>query len=186
MPEPRGGQTLRFASGGRAARHSGAFARAGSYAQRLMDPRCPSSPLLRPTALAASRGARRRTLWLVPVLIALIAACSASPASQFQPSPRDDRSTDCPRLQSSLRTIVSAPDPESAATEAGLTVADGRITVLLALREADAGVLERFGLVSEGRSGEQFVAAVPLHQLCLLAQDPSVTAITLPARPVLP
>ena len=65
-------------------------------------------------------------------------------------------------------------------------MADGRITVLLALREAEAGVLERFGLVSEGRSGEQLVVSVPLHQLCPLAQDPSVTAITLPARPVLP
>lgn len=85
------------------------------------------------------------------------------------------------RLGTDLRELVAAENRTQAAGSAGITVTDGRIRVLVTLRN-DTATPAVASLTVESRDGTRLQATVALADLTTLAGDPAVRSVRRPLQ----
>lgn len=110
---------------------------------------------------------------------------TSEPPSNLQapsPPPQADAAGPCPDLDSRLLQVAQDDNPLERAAEQRLVVKDGKVQVLLILRDASAAPPEGYGLEIGTRSGEQVQAFAPVDQLCALANTEEVLAVRPPPQ----
>lgn len=113
------------------------------------------------------------------------ATSEVAPAGQIAPdASAAPRSSDCPRLESQLAQIVSAPDPLKLAAQLGLTIKDGKLQVQLVMASEDTSFLQSFDAEVGSQAGTKVQAFVPIDRLCDLAKADAVLAVRLPAQAI--
>jgi hypothetical protein len=92
-------------------------------------------------------------------------------------------SADCPNVTSALVALTQAAQPLDVARSIRIPVRNGKIQVVLGMRNADTD-LSGFGVEVTSRSAGQAQAFVSVEQLCPLARSGDVTFIRLAPQAV--
>ena len=90
-----------------------------------------------------------------------------------------------PKLQYQLVNLIKSPNPQGLANQMGIYYQDGRVQVVIVLKNADIKISERFDIITEAMSGNMVQALVLLTQLGELSHEPYVQFIRLTCEPVL-
>jgi hypothetical protein len=141
----------------------------------------------RPTTRVAMRGA-------IPVCLTLLAlsGCLAGGSGGESPTPTASESTPTPSatptpampaaLDATLAAYLRADNRTQYAEQHGLTVEDGRVRVVIGLRDG-ATLPSGFDVVVELQYGSEVLAYVATTDLAALAGHDNVTVVRTPDRP---
>ena len=96
--------------------------------------------------------------------------------------------SECPKLESRLRDLARAENPEAFARTHALTYNDGltRAIVELQTPQPDLSFLDAYDAEVETQAGDAVQIMVPVESLCALSQDPKINFVRSPLTPVNP
>lgn len=114
----------------------------------------------------------------------LFLACAPAGPGEALPSATPYKPADCPKLESRLYQLVTAPNPTEFARTSDLAYADGSVRVVIELRSKDESLPPGYSIKVETRSNELVQASVPLNELCKLSNEPQVKFIREPFKAV--
>lgn len=116
---------------------------------------------------------------ILSLLTLLLSACSYR-SEELGPFPGEPKNK-CPKLDSRLYGLARASDPVTFAKEHGIYYKDGITRVTIELVQEAKALPQGYDIVIEIQVGNRFQALVPTQQLCLLANEPSVRWVEVPA-----